>query len=497
MDQREKNQAGLQTGFDLYTLGKDIIKQWQVILMLAVSALLFSYVVQYIHYQPTYTISTTFIVGSRDSYTNIYTNLSNTKETAEKFTQILNSNVLKNKVAQEVGTSGMPGRVTATVVENTNLIELEVVENTPKLAYDVLNSVMNNYNKVSGSLLKNTVMTVLVKAEIPEKPDVPFSPFKKMVKTFFITMLIMIVLFGALSYFKDTIRRETDVEVKLETKLLGSLCHENKYGKKKSRKEREKRAKKPILFPDPMVSFRYSESMKKIASKVAQKMRKRNAKTILVTSVLENEGKSTVAVNLALALREETNKVLLIDGDLRKPALYQIFDVPADKVENLGEALNGKTDLNHLITIQKEYDLPMILNTIRYPDSTDMISQDLMGEILNYLKQFYDYIIIDSSPMALVADTEELLSVTDSALLVVRQHMASARDINDAIAALNHDGNKLLGCVFNNVGGENFSLGQNVYGKYGHYGYYGYYKGNYDKYEYGSVREKRGDHNDK
>lgn len=497
MDTRGDMNTGWQINFDLYTLVKDILKEWYIILVLSLSAFLLSYTWQHVHYQPSYTISTTFIAGSRNAYTNIYSDLSNTSETAEKFTQIINSNILRKKVAEEINMAYMPGTVSATVVENTNLIELKVVEETPKLAYDVLNAVLNNYNKVSGSLLNNTVMTVLLKPEIPEQPDHPFSPWNGMCKAFLGTMLAMIVLIGGMSYFKDTVRREEDVEVKLETHLIGSLCHEKKYSNRKKKMKKSDNQKKSILFLDPMVSFRYTESMKKIASKISGAMKKRNAKTILVTSVLENEGKSTVAVNLALALREESERVLLIDGDLRKPAIYKIFQISPEEVENLGEALNGKSDLKHLIYTKKEYDLPMILNTIHYPDSTDMVSQDLMGEILTYLKQYYDYIIIDSSPMALVADTQELLGVTDAALLVVRQHMASARDINDAIAVLNHDEKKLLGCVFNDVAGENFDLRQGVYGKYGNYGYYGYYRGNYDKYGYGQMREKRGEHDDK
>ena len=107
-----------------------------------------------------------------------------------------------------------------------------------------------------------------------------------------------------------------------------------------------------------------------------------------------------------------------------------------------------------------------------YPDSTELISEGLFSRVLDYLKKNLDYIIIDSSPMALVADTEEMMNMVDAALLVVRQHMASVRDINDAIDVLNGRNMKLLGCVFNDAGGESFSMGHG-YGGYGGYGNYG------------------------
>lgn len=492
MDANVKTGQQMQTvRLDWYTLIQDVIKEWQVIIMISVAAFLFSFSWQYLHYSPTYTMSVTFTVSSKGAMTDIYTNLSSASNTASEFTQILNSSFLQGKVAEEIGMDYMPGTVTAEVIENTNLMELKVVENTPKQAYDVLYAILNNYDKVSNSLMGDVVLNLLVKPEIPVEPDVSFSPLGNMCKAFFEAMVVIILLIGAASFFKDTVRREGEVENKLDTKLLGTLCHENKYH---TWKGRMKKSKQSILFSDPMVSFRYSESMKKLASKIAGKMKKRHAKVVLVTSVLENEGKSTVAANLALALKEESSKVLLIDGDFRKPALYKIFRIHPEDVENLGEALNGKSDMNHLICRKKGMDLSMILNTIRYPDSTDMISQDLMGQILKYLKKHYDYIIVDSSPMALVADTQELMNVVDAAILVVRQHMASVRDINDSIDALNRNEIKLLGCIFNDVGGENsrFSYGgYGRYGKYNNYGHYGNYSRNYGSYEYEAMREKR------
>ena len=84
--------------------------------------------------------------------------------------------------------------------------------------------------------------------------------------------------------------------------------------------------KSPVLLTNPGTSFQYVEDMKKLARKVSSKMKEKNAKTLLVASVEENEGKSTVAANLALALAEESEKVLLIDADLRKPSQYKILD---------------------------------------------------------------------------------------------------------------------------------------------------------------------------
>ena len=467
---------------DWYTMFKDILKEWRCILMIAIAAVFLSYSWQYVKYTETYTVNTTFTVSTKGTYTDIYSNLASASDTATEFSQLLNSSILQKKVAEELGMGYMPGTVKAEVITDTNLMTLTVTESSPKLAYEVMEAVLNNYDKVSATLLGNVALDILVQPQIPEHPDASFAPEKMMVKAFGGALVIMIVFIALISFFKDTIRKEREVEKKLDTKLLGTLFHENKY---KTLSSKLHKPKTSILITNPTVSFRYSESVKKLASRVRSKMEHRKAKVVLVTSVSENEGKSTVAANLAIALSEESKRVLLLDGDFRKPALYKIFGFDSDEIYDFGEVLNGKQDAGNLIYKLPDTDLRMMLNTVAYPDSTEMLAQGLLKRVIDYLKQNLDYIIIDSSPMALVADTEEMLDMADAAILVVKQHMSSVRDINDAIDVLNRREMKLLGCVFNDVGGEQFSMGHG-YGGYSGYGGYGNYSGSYGKYGYGS-----------
>ena len=457
---------------DWYTIGKDVLREWSVILMITIAMGLFSYIWQYTRYTPVYSMTATFTVNTRSATTDIYSTLRTTTNTAETFSKVLESSLMKKKVAQDVGMGYMPGRATAKMVEDTNLLEVTVEESSPKLANDVYHSIMNNYNQIAEPLLGVVVLNALIDSEIPTRASNPFDPWSGVAKVMLITFVCIIVFLCVLSYLKDTVRREEDIEAKLDTKLLGTLNHEKKYKKGFGKNRQET---KTILISDPMVSFRYAESAKKIGNKIASKMERRGAKTVLVTSVMENEGKSTVAANIALSLSKRSDKVLLMDGDFRKPALYKIFGMDPETIESFGEVLNGNANLSHLICRKKNLNLSLILNSVRYPDSTDMISHDLMSEVMKVLKSEFDYIVIDSSPMALVADTQEWMEIVDSAIIVVRQNSSSVRDINDAIAMLNRDKVKLLGCIFNNVEGQSDRFNTGHYGRYGKYGKYGKY----------------------
>ncbi|SDB21413.1 polysaccharide biosynthesis tyrosine autokinase [Eubacterium oxidoreducens] len=483
MQFEERNEEPVQLfRFNGYTVGRDIIKHMKMIIMISVAAMLLMYAYLAYTYAETYTMTTTFTVVSASTENDAYTNIQSASTTATSFQTILSNSVVQEAVAKAAGMDSIPGTVTTSLVENTNLMTLSVTESSPKMTYAVMNAILDNYSSVSDKVLGSVIMTILDQSDIPTQPDAAFAPANAMVKMFIIVFCLMLVIVAFGSTFQDAIRAENEVEKKIDTKRLGTLYHEKKY---KTFTRRSKKKKRSILITDPTVSFSYSEAVRRMVSRVRNKMNHRNSKVLMVTSVLENEGKSTVAVNLALELVEEEQKVLLIDGDFRKPALYKVLQIDPKEVTDLGEVLNHKISPKNMIYQKENSNLHLLLNTVIYPNSTELLSQGLLERIIGELKREYDYIIIDCSPMALVADAEEMLNMVDNTLLVVRQHYANVRDINDAIDIINSRKEKLIGCVFNNVGGNRVSLthGGQGYGEYGNYGY-----GRYHQYDH-SERE--------
>ena len=126
-------------------------------------------------------------------------------------------------------------------------------------------------------------------------PVNPLNEKKTMIIAFIAAAAVFMVLVAGLSYLRDTIKNPKDVTSKLDTRLLGSIYHEKKS---KSIKLRKKKEFVSMLISNPLRSFQYAESNKMMSSRVRSYMDKENAKTLLVTSVMENEGKSTVAVQV-------------------------------------------------------------------------------------------------------------------------------------------------------------------------------------------------------
>ena len=463
----ERIDGGLVPQIDLISMLKDIAKEWWAILLLSLAVALFADIWVNVTYQPEYKTSTTFVVTAKGMNTNVYQKLNSTQQLAQQFTEIMDSNVLKKKVAQDLKMSSLNIDSSVDLVPETNLITLSVKAGTAVESYRILQSIMKNYNTVSDYAIKNVIIETIQSPAVSMAPVNPLNEKKTMIIAFIAAAAVFMVLVAGLSYLRDTIKNPKDVTSKLDTRLLGSIYHEKKS---KSIKLRKKKEFVSMLISNPLRSFQYAESNKMMSSRVRSYMDKENAKTLLVTSVMENEGKSTVAANLALGLAQEGSRVMLIDCDFRKPAQYKIFDMEGKDADDLGKVLTGKAGTENLICNWNDTNLYMILNRTSSNSIEALLKSTTLRQIVGFCRQNMDYVIIDTSPLALVSDTEELAQMADASVLVVRQDTVLTKDINDAIDILNNTRGKVLGCVLNDASSSQIT------GSTAHYGYGGYYE---------------------
>lgn len=451
---------------DLISMLKDIGREWITILLLSIAAALFADIWICATYQPEYKTSTTFVVTAKGMNCNIYQNLTSTKDLAQQFTEILGSNVLKKKVAQDIGVNSLDVETSVDLVPETNLITLSVKAKTAAESYRVLRSVMENYNTVSDYAIKNVIIETIQQPSVAMSPSNPLNEKRMVLKVFLIAAGCLIVLVAGISYIRDTIKNPGEVSSKLDTRLLGTIAYEKKS---KSLSMNRKKGYLSMLISNPLRSFAYVESSKMAASRVRSYMDKEQAKVLLVTSVMENEGKSTVAANLALSLAQEGNRVMLMDCDFRKPAQFKIFDVRDNEETDLGDVLINHKSADRIIRNWNDSNLYMILNKTSSNSIETLLKSTTLKQIIAFCRERMDYVVVDTSPLALVADTEELAQMTDASVLVVRQDTVLAKDINDAIDILNNTRGKVIGCILNGTASQ--STGGNSHYRYGgHYG---------------------------
>lgn len=430
-------------------------------------------------YKPQYTSSTTFLVSTRDGSYDAYSNLNTTVQLNQVFKMILDSSALQEAVKKDLGLNVLDATINASVVEETNLLVLSVTAGTPRDSYDILCSVVENYPTFSSEVMGNAVMDVFDAPSVPTRANNSNGAFRRAIMGALFGAVLSFALVVALSFLKDTVKNEHQLEDKLDTRLFGTVPHEN----------RRKRA--GLLVSDVTSSFAFEEAYNKLRSRIEREKRNHGYKAFAISSSLENEGKTTVASNIAIVLARQNYKVLIVDFDFRRPALYRIFEQKIDDDKNFSNyfAKDNEKSILDFVVYNKKNKIDMLLATSEIENINRALKRSMLSDIITELKQSYDYIIIDTPPVALVSDVDDVIGASDASLLVVREDEAKAMIINDSIDLLIRTEKPLIGAILNDSLGTSTTYGyaySGQYGKgyrygYGRYGRYGKY-GKYGKY---------------
>ena len=490
MNNRNREFTTILDNLDLYSMFRDALKNLWVIILGALAAAMIVNMSVRADFQSTYSTTATFVVTSKTSSNMAYSNLSAASTMANSFKNLLNSNLLKKKVCKDLGLATFDATTTANVIKGTNLMTLKVTADTPRNTYRIIRSVMSNMSWLTQYVSSDMIMEVLQDPPVPTGADASFTAAKQTLKAFLLAGAGLTLVFMYLSYRKETIKGEKDLETKLDARCIGMLYYDSPYS---SVGDFLKNKKEKHLVTDVTAPFELVERYKKIAANISSEAHKTDAKTILVTSVREHEGKSTVSSNLALSLVKQSYKVLLIDGDMRRPSLNSLFLEPGEKLQaTLGDLLMGKATMGDALRVDKKSGLHLLLNSHNYVNSTDIVSSEYMAKLLDVVKKYFDFVIIDSPPMSLMADAEVYANLCDMSVLVVNYDMVLAQDLNDAIDSLRDCRAAFSGCILNMVrtlpGSRRVIGGYGGYGRYGSYGRYGRYGkyGNYGRYGEGA-----------
>ncbi len=494
MNDNRVSVASLFDRLDIYSVLRDVRRNlWAIILgALAVAMIMNMYVRS--DYRSTYSTTATFVVTSRTS-TTAYSNLSAANTMADSFTNILNSNLMKKRVTKELGLTDFSASTAASVISGTNLLTLRVTADSPYNTYRITRSIMDNISSLTQYVSTDMVLDVLQEPAVPTGADASFTGLRESSKAFLLAFLLLLAAFMYLSYRKLTIKSEKDLETLLDARSLGMLYYDGKFN---SFGDFLRHRRKKYLITELTARFEFVERYKKIAAQVSGHARRHGAKAVLVTSYGEHEGKSTVAANLALSFAQQGYRVLLLDCDLRRPSQWKNFLQPNEKLTySLVDLLQGRATMDDVLRHDEKHGIYLMLTKENQPNSTDIVSNPMMRRLVEVSKSHFDFVVIDTPPMSLMADAEVLADLADMSILVVKYDLDSAPQLNDTIDALRDCSADFAGCILNEVrtvpGARRVLGGYGGYGRYGHYGRYGRYGnyGGYGRYGVAAANEKR------
>lgn len=196
-------------------------------------------------------------------------------------------------------------------------------------------------------------------------------------------------------------------------------------------------------------------------------------RTLVLTSALPNEGKSTVTLDLARSLTESGKRVLLIDTDMRKSVFVgRLRAMPTDgsEIYGLSHFLSGQKRLEDVLYGTEIPGLFMIFAGPSVPNPTEILEKKYFQDLLKFASEHFNYVLLDCAPIGAAIDAAVIAKHCDGAILVVAQGMASGRMLQNVKKQLEVSGVRVLGVVLNKVKMK----------KAGYYGgYYGSYYGSY------------------
>ncbi|WP_336765771.1 CpsD/CapB family tyrosine-protein kinase [Paenibacillus sp. USHLN196] len=170
---------------------------------------------------------------------------------------------------------------------------------------------------------------------------------------------------------------------------------------------------------------------------------------IMAASAQMNEGKTTTISNLAVTYAQEGKKVMIIDGDLRKPSLHHIFMQPNHN--GLTSVLSRQYDLDEVIRQTYVDNLYLIPSGPIPPNPTELLGSQQMNDLMEQLKRDYDVILFDTSPIMAVTDALIISSLCDGVVLVIHGGKVKKEIVHKAKAQLDHAKANILGVVLNQV----------------------------------------------
>jgi capsular exopolysaccharide synthesis family protein len=336
------------------------------------------------------------------------------------------------------------------------MIDLKVVseesENNRRF-YEMLLKKLQEATLLSGVTFSNIqIIDHAIPAGSPLKPDRMKN----------ILLAVVIGLFGGVflaifaDYMDDSMKSQDDVELHLGQHFLGMVPA----------------VQDTAVFAD--LQSPVNESYRTIRMGLKFAASQRPIKTILVTSAIPGEGKTTTSTNLAVMLANMGDRVLLVDADLRRQSVHKLFGM--ESTTGLGSIVLGQAELFSTIKpVEGHPGLSVLTAGPAFPNPAEVLSSERAREVLAALRDKYDLIIIDSPPILPVSDPLILSEMSDGVIIVTKGGSTSRVVAWKACQSLATINAKIIGVVMNNV-----RVPKGVYGSY----YYSYYR------PYGEARKE-------
>ncbi len=369
------------------------------------------------------------------------------QERVKSYADIVNSLPVTTAVVQELKLPETPqqlaAKITATAPLDTVLIQVDVKDPSPQKAKQIADAVSEQFSKQVAQIeTPPGAKTSPVKVSVVQPatlPSTPVSPKTKLDLALGLLIGLIIGIGGAVLRAKldNTIHDRDEAAKAADASVLATLNDD------------EAVEERPLIVQDEVFSPRV-EAFRRLRTNIRFVGVDETLRALVVTSADPGEGKTTVASNLAIALAQAGEKVILVDADMRHPKVAERFGL--NPATGLSRALFEPDNVDRFLQGWRD-DLPLRILTSgpTPPNPTELLGSHRMRQLIEALKARSTVIIFDSPPLLPVSDAAVLTTFTDGALLVARANHTRRDSLAHAAEALHAVDAQVLGVVLNRV----------------------------------------------
>jgi len=339
-----------------------------------------------------------------------------------------------------------------------SLIEYEILKNEVDSLQQVFSALKTRAREteITGNITANNI-TIIDAAEVPRRPVRPRKRLN-------VALAIFVGLVGGVGlaflqeYLDNTVKTQEEIEALVRLPFLGAVPS--------YRTEAESDQETSMLFSFEHPRSSFAESCRVVRTNLIFALANRERKRVLVTSPGPQEGKTTIAANLAVILAQGGSRVLIIDSDLRRPLIGKLFGFER-KASGLTDLILGRVSVDEAVRSTEIENLFVIPSGPIPPNPSELLSSPRFAELVNVFSERFDWVIFDSPPVVAVADSVVLSSLVDGVALVVKAAKTTRDLLKRAHRQLSDVNAPMVGAVLND-----YDVRAEGYRYYYYYRYY-------------------------
>ena len=386
-----------------------------------------------------------------------------TQQRVKSYAQLLTTPRILTPVAASVGVAGdLSRQVTATTPPDTVLIEVAVRDSNPAQAQAIANAIAEGFPTAVGQLETRPGSSVSpVKVTVVQPPTAATSPVSPVpVRNLGLGLVLGLLLGLGVALLRETldktVKTQDDIKALTDVPVLGAIMRDPDAVKRPLIVEVDPRSRRAEAFRSLRTNLQFIDAANR-------------PRTMVVTSSIASEGKSTMSANLALTMAQGGSKVCLVEADLRRPKVLDYLGL--EGAVGLTDVLIGRAEVFDVIQPYGGTNMWVLGAGPIPPNPSELLGSTAMRGLLNNLASRFDYVVMDSPPILPVTDAVVLSSLVDGVIVVVGSGVVQRNQLTHALESLESVAARVLGLVLNRVSQNSTGYGGYGYGTYGYSSY--------------------------